>query len=225
MKARLAGYNPRDLKIVGIAAGAVLLILVLGYLALIGPQRSRASELDVEIAATEAQIATARAASQVVPTPTRVDQLFRLTKAMPDQTDMPGMLLELSRIAAETGIRFESITPSAPAAAGATFQTVPVQLAFEGNYYELSDFLFRLRNLVSKRGDGLDVSGRLYSIDGVDFAQGAGTQLAAKVSARAFIYSSGAAAATTPPATVPPATTPPATTPPATTPPATGATG
>jgi Tfp pilus assembly protein PilO len=206
VKAQVAGrFQSRDVKIVAIAAGAVLLALVLSYLVLIGPKRARVSDLDAQIASTEQQVAAARAASQVVPPePARVDQLFRLTKAMPDQTDMPGMLLELSRIAAETGIRFESITPSVPAAGVGAFQTVPVQLAFEGNYYELSDFLFRLRSLVAKQGDRLDVSGRLYSVDSVDFAQGSGpSQLTAQVAAKAFVYSNaaqtGAEATTAPP--------------------------
>ena len=57
---------------------------------------------------------TQRAASltrQADTQPIAVAELFRLAKAMPDRADMPGILLELTRIAEETGIEFESITP------------------------------------------------------------------------------------------------------------------
>ncbi len=205
----------RNRKVMAAVAAGTLAVLALSYLVLIGPQRSRAAELDTEIATTEQQIAAARVASLQPSAPTRVDQLFRLTKAVPDHSDMPGMLLELSRLAAETGIDFDSITPTAPAAAG-TLQSVPIQLAFRGNYYELSDFLFRLRTLVAKNDDRLDVSGRLYAVDGVDFSQGApGEQLSARVTAKAFVYGSGTTGSVAPPPTTPPATTPATSTPPA----------
>ena len=69
---------------------------------------------------------------------------------MPSAPDMPGILLELDRIAEETGIEFQSVTPLASAVVG-DYQTVPITLAFDGNFYELSDFLFRLRTLVGVR--------------------------------------------------------------------------
>ena len=214
--------KPKNMKVVAAVAGGLLALAVLGYIVLISPQKSRANQLDAEIATTQQQIATAQLASRVKPQNPRVDDLFRLTKAMPASTDMPGILLELSRVAADTGIKFDSITPGAPVA-GAGFQTLPLELAFQGSFYELSDFLFRLRNLVSVRDGNLNVGGRLYSVDNVDLSQAdQGTTLTGKLSTKAFIYSPGSATAATVPGT--PATpTTPAT--PSTPAPATGATG
>ena len=45
-------------------------------------------------------------------------------------------------------------------------------LTFEGNYYDLTDFLFRLRNLVSVRDGVLEANGRLYTLDALDLAEG-----------------------------------------------------
>jgi Tfp pilus assembly protein PilO len=190
--------KPKNVKAIAAISAGLVAVSVLGYLVLIAPQRSRAKELNGEIAATEQQIVTARIASRITPVNPRVDDLFRLAKAMPASSDMPGILLELSRVATDTGIEFDSITPGLPVA-GTSFQTLPIELVFRGNYYELSDFLFRLRNLVAERDGRLDVGGRLYSVDNLDFSQSdTGSTLSAKLSAKAFIYAPAAAAAATP---------------------------
>jgi Tfp pilus assembly protein PilO len=194
--------RPKDMKVVAAAAAGLIAVAVGGYLGLIAPQKSRAKDLSSQIESTHQQIAAARLASRTKPANPRVDDLFRLTKAMPASTDMPGILLELSRVAADTGIKFDSITPGAPAP-GATYQSLPIELVFHGSFYELSDFLFRLRNLVAERDGKLDVGGRLYTVDNVDFSQGeTGTTLSAKLSAKAFIFTP--AAAVPPPAAAAP---------------------
>ena len=227
----------KNVKAIAAVVGGLLLVAVGGYLLLYSPQKSKASKLNTEIAAAQQQLATAQAAASVPrPKDPRIDDLFRLTKAMPATPDMPGILLELSRVAKDTGIAFDSISPG-QLAAGNGFQSLPIELSFEGNYYELSDFLFRLNNLVVERDGKLNVGGRLYSVDGVDFSPAgpSGTTLDAKLSAKAYIYgtnptadgglaSGGSTTPATPTAPVTPApTTPGATTPPASTTPATAA--
>ena len=53
------------------------------------------------------------------------------TKAMPDRAEMAEVILELNRIATDTGIRFESIAPS-PATAGQGYQVLPIALDLRG---------------------------------------------------------------------------------------------
>jgi hypothetical protein len=193
-------------KVTIAAAAGVLLLSVLAYLVVVGPKRSRAAELEEDISTTRVELAQARIdkarADQAPPAP--VGDLKRLTKAMPNETDMPGLVLDLARVAHETGISFDSITPAEPVA-GSGYQKVPVSLVFQGNFFELSDFLFRLRNLVDVRDNRLHVDGRLFSVDGIDFAQGAEQfpQIQATLNASAFVY--GGAPAATPPASPPPA--------------------
>ena len=76
--------------------------------------------------------------------PIRAADLFRLSKAMPSDIDISGVLLELSRIAKETGITFKSIVPGATASV-TSFRVQPIELTFEGDFYSLSDFLYRVR--------------------------------------------------------------------------------
>jgi Tfp pilus assembly protein PilO len=89
---------------------------------------------------------------------------------MPDQEDMPGVLLELDAVAKSAGVKFVSITPGTQVSTG-VFYSTPITLAFEGNYYDLTDFLFRLRNLVTVREGELDADGRLYTLDALQFAE------------------------------------------------------
>jgi hypothetical protein len=210
--------KPSAAVIAGIVVGLLVYALA-GYFLLISPQRGKAAELKKETAATEQQIEQFRvlmAQAQATP-PIRVAELFRLTKAMPDSVDMPGVLLELSRVASESGIEFDSISPQGPTVVSG-YSSFPITLEFDGNYYELADFLFRVRSLVRVHDGRLDAQGRLFVVDTISFSESVHSfpRIKASLQMHAFVY--GDATTTTPAAA--PATTPPAATPPATTPPA-----
>ena len=80
---------------------------------LIRPQHAKAADLDHQIADTNSAIDAARALTLEAKkgAQIRVADLYRLTKAMPDQVDMAGILLELNQVAEDSGITFELITP------------------------------------------------------------------------------------------------------------------
>lgn len=205
---------------IAIVVVALLVVTAAGYFLLISPQRARSAELTKEAEAVQAEILARRVATQQATQvePIRVADLFRVSKAMPSTDDMPGVLLELNRIARETGIRFESITPQEPADAGG-YQRRPIDLIFDGNFYELSDFLFRLRSLVRVRGGELEATGRLFTVNSLNFVESerAFPQIKATLNVSAFIYGTGQ---TTTPAPQPPAAAPAPAQPAAATPPA-----
>ena len=70
------------------------------------------------------------------------------------------------------------------------FQTVPITLAFDGNFYELSDFLFRLRTLVGVRAGELRAAGRLFAVESISFAESSKgfPELGATLSIVAYVY-------------------------------------
>ena len=218
--------KPSAAIIAGIVVGLLVYGLA-GYFVLVSPQRAKAAELKKETAATQQQIEQYRmlAAQAKATPPIRVAELFRLTKAMPDTVDMPGVLLELSRVARDSGIEFDSITPQGPSAQSG-YSSFPVTLEFDGNYYELADFLFRLRSLVRVHEGRLDAQGRLFVVDTISFSESEHSfpRIKASLQVHAFVYGDAtsaatpAAAPTTPPAATPPAAAPPATPPPATPP-------
>lgn len=199
--------SPATTAAVGVAM--TLVVAVFGWFVLVSPQRGRASKLGGEIAVVEQQIGEARAAAIAADDsePIRNADLFRLAKAMPADNDIAGVLLELSRVAQETGIDFEQIVPQPTISAGA-FRAQPIDLVFVGNFYSLSDFLYRIRNLVAVKGGELHATGRLFSVDKVQFAEADShfPNIKAQLSVSAFLYGQTAGAgAPVPPAA--PATT------------------
>jgi hypothetical protein len=191
--------SPRALHVL-VAVG--LIVYTLGFwFMLVAPKRALASELEAEVAATELAVSVARAAATAPPDtqPIAVADIFRLAKAMPAVTDMPGILLELARIADETGIEFQSITPEASTVEG-DYQVVPIGLAFDGNFYELSDLLFRLRTLVGVRRGELEATGRLFSVEMLDFTESPDgfPEITATLTVNAYVFGTDAPASSLP---------------------------
>ena len=203
----------------GVIAGIPVGLLVYGlagYFLLISPQRGKAADLKKETAAAQQQMAEyrAQAAAAKAAPPIRVAELFRLTKAMPDDVDMPGILLELSQVARDSGIEFDSITPQG-ASVQTGYSTIPITLEFDGNYYELSDFLFRLRSLVRVHDGRLDAQGRLFVVDSISFSESTHSfpRIKATLTVHTFVFGDATSTApATPAASTTPATTGPTST-------------
>jgi type IV pilus assembly protein PilO len=223
---------------IAIAVVALLLVAAIGYFALVKPQKSKAASLSSQIADQDKQIVEARAllAKAKNAQKVRVADLFRLTKAMPDQPDEAGIILELTNVARQSGIDFESISPSASTPQSG-YQVIPITVIFDGNFFQLTDFLFRLRNLVDVRRGALAADGRLFTVDSVQFGQGEAKfpEVKATLTVDAYIYGTGATVSAPPQTqvqaapgtsgTTTTATTPTTTTPTTASPPATAAAG
>ena len=195
--------KPSRPAIIVLVVVGLIAYLALGYLLLISPQRSKGSDLKKQVADTEAQINQYRtlSAQAKAAAPIRVADLFRLEKAMPNEVDMAGIVLELSRIAGDSGITFESITPQGVVAAPG-YQVLPVALVFDGNYFELSDFLYRLRSLVRVRTGRLASSGRLFIVDAISFAESEKSfpRIQAALVVNAYVYGDAPVPGAAPPA-------------------------
>ena len=111
---------------------------------------------------------------------------------MPDRTDMPDLVLELSQLARDTGIRFDSISPQ-PITPIGSYTVLPISVTFQGNFYNLADFLYRLRSLVSVHGGRLDATGRLFAVDTMTFNESTlkFPQIQATLVIDAFVYGNG----------------------------------
>lgn len=198
MSAKARKISPTTASVL-VAAGA-LVVLLAGMFALVMPQRHKASSLTEDIASTQTQIVTARALAAQKPEQQRirVADLFKVVKAMPDDSDMTGIMLQLQQTASDAGVEFASIQPQA-SVAGLGYAEQPIDLAFDGNYFSLTDFLFRLRKLVTVHHGALDATGRLFSVGRIDFApaEKGFPQIAATVRVSAFVYSPAAATSPT----------------------------
>jgi Tfp pilus assembly protein PilO len=203
MKAKGA-MSPRTVSVLVGVAG--LLVLLAGFFFLVRPQSHKAANLTEELAKTQTQIVTARSLAAQKPEQTiRVADLFKVVEAMPDDPDMTGIVFQLQQTADEAGVKFDSIQPL-PLEASVGYGLQPIDLAFRGNYYSLTDFLFRLRRLVTVHGGKLDATGRLFTVGRLDFAPGEDgfPQITATVHVNAYVFSP---TATAPPPGIPTLTT------------------
>jgi type IV pilus assembly protein PilO len=182
--------------LIGIMVGACLVFGLAGWFLLVRPQgakvkalKAQATEVQAKLDAYHQQVAAVKAAPKI-----EVADVYRLAKAMPDRTDMPDLLLELSQLARDTGISFDSISPQAIAPIG-SYTVLPISVTFQGNFYNLADFLYRLRSLVSVHAGTLDATGRLFSVDTLTFNESTlkFPQIQATLVIDAFVYGSGVA--------------------------------
>jgi Tfp pilus assembly protein PilO len=191
---RISSLSPRVHS--ALAVVALLAVAVVAYLVLIAPKRSAAAELADQIDETQAQIDARRARARVSSTPPQVDvaEVFRTTKAMPDETGMPDLILELNRIASDSGVSFASIAPGAPVEATG-YRAIPLALVADGTYFGVSRFLARIRQRVRLDGGRLKASGRLLTVESVSLAQDTERfpRVQASLTVNALVYGGGAA--------------------------------
>jgi type IV pilus assembly protein PilO len=194
-KVDLKNLQPKAL--IPLIVGGVLLVGAIGWFVLVRPQTSQIKHLQAEQAAIQQQIDDQRAktaAARAVPK-IHVADVYRLAKAMPSSVDMPDLLLELGQLARETGIAFDSIVPGTAEAVGG-YTVIPVTVTFDGNFFSLSDFLYRLRTLVNVHHSRLDATGRLFSVDTLQFSEAAQKfpRIRAELLIDAFVYGDAATA-------------------------------
>jgi Tfp pilus assembly protein PilO len=189
-----------------------LIVAVGGWKVLVAPQNAKAKDLAAQTADVntkiQAQLAAVAAAKSAATTPAqtiRVADVYKLAKAMPNTDDVPDLLIELSQITKDSGVTVQTLSPSAPTPGATGGETVPISLNVIGDFYNITDLLYRLRNLVSVRNGALEASGRLFSIDTVNLAPANHSQLTASITMHAFTY--GAPAAVAPAVPVAPAST------------------
>ena len=161
-----------------LAVGVLVLVVLLGWFALISPKRSTAASLKKQTAAVQAEIArnASTAFTQALPA-VRSASVFSLTQAMPTKLNTPGVILTLNALAADSGLSFDSIqqggsVSSATIATTDPFAAQPINVQFTGSYYNLLAFLQRMRNLVRVENGRLFTAGRLFAVTNVTLAEG-----------------------------------------------------
>jgi len=204
VKKKIAGLDKR-LHYAAVAIG-VLIFAYLIHMVVVAPQNATAAKLQKQADDTQLQIFKRKAELKAGLHPPTIEtaDLFRLARAMPDHQDMPGIILTLSDVARSAGIKFDEIEP---VAGGVTttgsYQTNRIHLLFNGDFYGLSDFLYRLRSLVAVRNGELQASGRLFNVDTLTFnvVANAFPRITAELFVNAYVYGSGGPAAPAAPAT------------------------
>jgi type IV pilus assembly protein PilO len=137
----------RDLYLVG---GLVaILVVALYWFFVLSPLRGKIDDTQTQIDAANTQLVSLQAQMA----------LLELSKMLPDQDEIPSLLLQIQDLATESGIDFMMMTPSKAAATSSsgTYQTIPLSLQFAGTFFDVNDFLYRIEQLAAAPGRILSV--------------------------------------------------------------------
>jgi hypothetical protein len=191
MKVKLTPKVVAALGVVAVAAVALI-----GWFALVSPQRSKASNLDRQIADAKTQLVVAQATAHRGSGAKGASALV-LSRAMPGELEMPTVLRQLIRTAHHTKVSLDSVTPQA-ATPLADYSTVPMAVVVSGGYFGVQRFLHELRTSAGVVGSHVHASGRLFSVDSVSLAPGQEElpQLSATIQLNVFTYNGPGTAST-----------------------------
>jgi type II secretory pathway component PulM len=202
---------------------AMLAILAGGWMLLVSPERKQAAaaQSKIESARQELQSAQSQANSErsaEAGYAAAYVSVVKLGKAVPPSEEVPSLVYELEQATHQQSVNFKSIasgdstasaasagaSPSAhsgtAAAALSAFTQMPFTFVFAGNFFQLAHLLGQIDGFASTLGtsaaspDGLQDSGRLLTIQGVDVTNvtegggaGANSQLTATITASAYV--------------------------------------
>ena len=197
-----------------VAAGLVLLIVLVGWFVLVAPKRAKAAEVDAKTTSAQVELVSTQRFLKSSSARKRATQLERLIRAVPPDARMSEILRQLSQAAHLSGVRVDGVTPGVmvPTTGG---QAIPMTVIAEGHYFRLQKFVHLLRAAAVVDADSVRVSGRLLAVDSIQFSNSAsgsvstGTKglITATLAVNAFVSTpgqgAGAAGAGTTPTTSP----------------------
>jgi Tfp pilus assembly protein PilO len=161
-------------------------------------------KLEASLAQHRAEVATALEARRSFPVDYR--RLVVLGKAAPSGDDTPSLLIQINHIADKAEVRFQTLKlvpgegggsppPSSPTGqpvsateaeasllplgAGigpAGLAVMPYTLTFQGDFFEIADFIEGLDSLVKTTNENVSVDGRLITINGFSLTEDPDTE-------------------------------------------------
>ncbi|MFN8188496.1 MAG: type 4a pilus biogenesis protein PilO [Gaiellales bacterium] len=161
----------KKIPVLYFVAAGILVAAIAGYMLLVRPAKEDASAAATEVENTQLQITTVQqqlAAKEEQQNLIRVADLVELAKAMPNQDGPAAAMLQLVDTADGAGVTLAAVQPAAPELA-AGYTRFPMTLTVVGNYYDLTEFLYQLRNLVTIRQGVLDATGPLFTVDSISW--------------------------------------------------------
>ncbi len=106
----------------------------------------------------------------------RVAERLRLSKAIPEGTETPGVVIQLQRLADRANVDLTSIKTNQFTDYG-TIRGTEFEIRVAGRFFDVDDFLYRLHRQVSvDEKDRPIVGGRLFATTSVDLTLEAGEQ-------------------------------------------------
>ncbi len=155
---------------IGILIGlAVVVFLAAWYFLIISPKRSDLSDLNSKVQNENTKfqdnqnklshLDQERNAAQQTES-----DLLKLDKLAPADSQVPSLITDLQKSAADAGVQFLNIKAGAPTSGGGSLTIVPFELKIEGTFFDVNDFLYRVENYARLDSGDINVSGRLVNV-------------------------------------------------------------
>jgi Tfp pilus assembly protein PilO len=158
--------------IVGVVA---VVVGVLWFFFLYSPEHKKVATLDTQYLAQENTLQqTQLQIRQLVllkkAAPQAEADLIKLHQVVPSEAAIPSFIVALTNTAQSSGLAMLGVTPQGTAA-GVPFSVQPIQLEFDGAYFDVEDFLYRLESYVGYRNGQFLVTGRMFSVVSIALAK------------------------------------------------------
>lgn len=162
-----------------ITAVVAVVVILAWYFLLLSPTRTKLSDLDGQVQAQQAALATAkqevaRLESYKKTAPQSRAEIVRLGKMLPESEGIPSLIIELTGTADASGVDLNSIARGATQP-GTPFGLQSVTLQVTGRFFDVEDFLYRLESYVAFRNASFRVTGRLLEVKTLTIAGAATT--------------------------------------------------
>ncbi len=189
-------------RLVLVLAAAVA-ILVIGWLAVVSPERKHAASLLASVKSAETTLRSAKARLAQSQADERryaaaYASIVSLGEAVPADEEVPALIYQINHLAGHAHVGFETISSSgsgsssgSSSAGGSStssgFEQLPFSLTFSGSFFDLYHLMQGIEGLtVSSPSGAVDVNGRLLTISSLSLS-GSGTQLTGTISATAYV--------------------------------------
>ena len=195
--------TPRTLAL--LLAALVCLLGLGGWFGLVASQRNSATSLDSQVADAQVNLGALKTASTPAKTGTtkakahaaakhkagaHASQLQQLKAAFPTEVGMPSILLQVQRLASQSGVSLESFAPSMPVPQSG-YDSIAIDVTVAGRYKEIQRFVHALRMSAASVHGRVHATGRLFSVEtvGITAAADGLPALTATIMLDAFVYS------------------------------------
>ncbi len=190
-----------------ITAVVAVVLIVAWYFLLLSPARAKLSDLDSQVQAQQAALATAqqdvaRLESYKKTAPQSRAEIVRLGKMLPQSEGIPSLIIELTKTADASGVDLNSISRGATQP-GTPFGLQSVSLQVTGRFFDIEDFLYRMETYVAFRNASFRVTGRLLEVTTLGLTGGAvptsgssSVPLTVSITLNAYLWASSAAGGT-----------------------------
>jgi hypothetical protein len=193
---------------------AVLVILAGGWMLIVSPKRKEAKSVESKVSSAQSEVSTAEgkladARSAQSQYATSYAAVVNMGKAVPPSQEVASLMYQLEEASNLRDVSFNSITSGAggsssasssstttAAAATSGFSQMPFTFVFSGGFFSLEHLFRQLTSFTTHQGpDGLRVSGRLLTIQGVKLTPETGIghsqKLSGTVTATAYVLPAG----------------------------------